>query len=309
MTIKSGPFTYEWQSDWGNIPVSKEHAHHGITVMPDGNILTGHASEAKCILLTPEGQILREFDVPTRGTHGITWSIEDGKEILWITDIADPQIVKTNMQGELLGRLTKADFPLGENDAFCPTASSVDPESGEVWVTNGYGCSTVHCFSPDLKHKLQLDGEKGLGAFSGPHWVFVDRRKEKSRIYIADRSKDRVQVFHPDGSFSHGIEDGLVTPSVFDTFGEYMVIGELNARVHIVDADDKIVATLGDGRHHLEKKGWPNRLDSDDKPISPLGDIPAGEFNSPHGVCADDQGNIYVSEWIIGDRHTKLARQ
>jgi hypothetical protein len=35
--------------------------------------------------------------------------------------------------------------------------------------------------------------------------------------------------------------------------------------------------------------------------------IDAGKFNSPHGVAADTQGNIYVTEWIIGGRITKLA--
>ncbi|RKX42222.1 MAG: hypothetical protein DRP64_10190 [Verrucomicrobia bacterium] len=308
MTISSGPFTYDWQADWADIPVSPAHAHHGLAVLPDGNILTGHAAEPKCILLTPEGKIIREFAVPTRGTHGLTCSMEDGRVVVWITDVEDPQVVKTNLDGQLLARLTKADFPLGDDTPFCPTATAVDPVTGEVWVTDGYGSHTVHCFTTDLVHKLQLDDEKGLGAFENPHGVFVDRRRDQSRIYVADRVNNRVQVFNPDGSFSHGIEEGLHTPSVFDTFGEYLVIGELEARIHILDREDRIVATLGDGRQHVEKPGWPNRLDADGNPDSPLDDIPEGELNSPHGVCADEHGNIYISEWLIGDRYTKLAR-
>ncbi|MBO04126.1 MAG: hypothetical protein CL731_03805 [Chloroflexi bacterium] len=32
-----------------------------------------------------------------------------------------------------------------------------------------------------------------------------------------------------------------------------------------------------------------------------------GLFNSPHGVTSDNDGNIYVTEWFIGGRYTKLA--
>lgn len=309
MTRSSVPFTYDWQTDWADIPATPAHAHHGLAVLPDGNLITGHAAEPKCLLLTQEGKVIREFMVPTHGTHSLAWSLEDNETVLWITDVVEPQVVKCDLEGRLLARLTKADFPLGKSDPFCPTATSVDPVSGEVWVADGYGSDTVHCFTPDLKHKLQLDGKKGLGAFEQPHWVFVDRRKEQSRIYVADRMKHRVQVFHPDGSFSHGIEDGLNTPSVFDTFGDYLVVGELEARIHILDGNDQIVVTFGDGHQHVEKPGWPNRLDKDGNPVSPLDDIPANELNSPHGVCADEQGNIYISEWLLGDRYTKLVRR
>ena len=32
-----------------------------------------------------------------------------------------------------------------------------------------------------------------------------------------------------------------------------------------------------------------------------------GRFNSPHGITSDGEGNIYVTEWLIGGRYTKLA--
>lgn len=307
MNLSSGSFTYDWQSDWADVEASEGHAHHGLTLMPDGNILTGHAELPRCLVLDTDGNILKEFDVPTGSTHGLCCAEEEGETVIWIADIAEAQVVKCSLEGELLGRLTKADFPLGEADPFCPTAVAVDPATGELWVADGYGSHTVHCFTPELKHKLQLDGAKGNGAFNEPHWVMVDTRKEQSRIYVADRRNDCVQVFFSDGEFSHAIEQGLHTPSVLGVFGDHLVIGELEARIHIANADDQIVATLGDGRGHVEKPGWPNRLDAEEKGISPLDDIPAGEFNSPHGVCADAEGNIYISEWLLGDRYTKLC--
>jgi hypothetical protein len=36
--------------------------------------------------------------------------------------------------------------------------------------------------------------------------------------------------------------------------------------------------------------------------------LEAGKFNSPHGMAIDGKGNLYVAEWLIGGRFTKLAK-
>jgi sugar lactone lactonase YvrE len=33
----------------------------------------------------------------------------------------------------------------------------------------------------------------------------------------------------------------------------------------------------------------------------------AGPFNSPHGLAVDGEGNLYIAEWMVGGRITKLA--
>ncbi len=314
--LEAKSLKYRWIADWAKIPETNGHSHHGIVVMRDGNILTGHALEAKVCVLSPQGDLIREVAVPVNETHGLALAEENGTEVLWIADVGGkdrdhggPQVVKVDLTtGKRLARLTKADFPgYGEKDNWCPTAVAIDPANGDVWVTDGYGSSKTHRFSKELQHQLTIDGTDGLGRFSCPHWVFVDRRKGMSEIYIADRSNNRVQVYGPEGRFLRGIAEGLTTPSVFASFGEYLVIGELKARLVILDGKDQIVGYLGAGLEHVAKPGWPNRK-TGEQTITPLADISVGQFNSPHGVCADAQGNIYVSEWLLGDRFTKLER-
>ena len=85
-------------------------------------------------------------------------------------------------------------------------------------------------------------------------------------------------------AFTIAITEGLITPSIFSTFGDYLVIGELKARLVICDKEDNIIQYLGAGHGHLDKAGWPNRiLTEGEDPVSPLNDIPEGVFNSPHG--------------------------
>jgi DNA-binding beta-propeller fold protein YncE len=318
MEIDVGDLKYEWIADWAKLSPMTGFAHHGLAIAKDGAIVTAHATHPRILVLSPEGELLREFAVPVTEVHGITLADEDGTEILWIVDTAAKyekkpgypvQVLKCSMTGEVLARLTKADFNYEEADAFCPTALTVDPATVKVWITDGYGSSRIHRFSRDLELELTLTGSEGdAGPFNQPHWIFADTRQAGTRIYVADRMNDRVQVFDADGGYLSVIDEGLVTPSVFGSFGEYLVIGELNARLVVLDGDDQIVGTIGEGRKYLDKPGWPNRLDDAGTPISPLDDIDPFTFNSPHGMAVDPDGNIYVSEWLIGDRFTKLTR-
>ena len=54
-------------------------------------------------------------------------------------------------------------------------------------------------------------------------------------------------------------------------------------------------------------EGWPNNADESGSPI-PTKLLESGKFNSPHGMAVDADGNIYVAEWLIGGRVTKLAK-
>jgi DNA-binding beta-propeller fold protein YncE len=307
MNIQAGPLTYEWISDWTDLPVQTEWAHHGMAVTRDGIIVTSTADNAGILFLSPDGKILNSFPVMETDTHGITISDENGRDILWIVGNGG-LVLKCELDGTVLARLSRDDFDYAAEDPFMPTALAVDPATGQVWITDGYGSSRVHRFSPDLKLELTLDGSTGAGEFNCPHWVHCDTRAENTRLYVADRGNDRIQVFGTDGSFIKCIDDGLITPSGFAVVENFLIVAELHARVVVLDADDRIVGEIGNGREYVLRPGWPNRLDADGDPGCVLDEIAEEKFNSPHGIAADANGNIYVSEWLIGDRHIKLHR-
>jgi DNA-binding beta-propeller fold protein YncE len=305
--------SYTWIADWAKVDSGAGHAHHGIVVDRDGTILSGHASERVVQRFDKNGKVLGKFAVPVGETHCIALGKPANPPTLWIADVAGhqggaPRVVQVDFTGKLLAQVTKQDLGYGEKENFCPTAVAVDDQTGEVIIADGYGSSRVHILTPSLTKRLTIDGTTGAGQFSCPHWVWIDRRAGATRLYVADRSNDRIQVFTMDGAFIKVLNAGLVTPSGFAGFGDYLVVAELKARVLILDREDKTVAILGAGTAHVAKPGWPNRKLADGTTIAPKSDIPVGEFNSPHGICADPAGNIYVSEWLLGDRYTKLER-
>lgn len=307
MELRAGPLSYEWNSQWAKLPPQRGWAHHGLAVSRNGTIVSGGATDPEILVFDPDGTLRDRFPVPVTETHGITITLEEDQEVLWIVDTGG-QVLKCKMDGTALAKLTRDNFDYADDDPFVPTALDVDPSTGRVWITDGYGSSRVHRFSPELKRELTLDGTEGAGRFDCPHWIFCDTRRGNTEIYVADRGNDRIQIFAPNGSFIKCLDEGFITPSAFATFDKYLVVAELNARLVILDADDQIIGEIGNGRDYVERTGWPNRLDANGEPVCPLWDIAEGKFNSPHGIAADPSGNIYVSEWLIGDRYTKLKR-
>jgi len=302
--------TYTWQADWAKLPKMTGHAHHGFTWSSNGYLVSAHATDPEVLILSPDGELQRSFATPVGENHGLTLAEENGEEVLWIADNVKGQFLTVTMQGEVIRRFERDHFGIGEDDRFSPTAVAWDPINDQVWVTDGYGSGRVFRLGgPDFAVDLTITGEDGLGRFNCPHWIYIDTRSGTPRLYVADRGNDRVQIYSVDGEFQRGIDEGLITPSVFGAFDDILVIGELKARVVLLDKDDNILGSIGTGHHHVEKPGWPNRQDADGNKIPPQDDIPVGEFNSPHGMAVDPQGNIYVSEWLLGDRYTKLVRE
>ena len=159
MTIRVGALNYEWQADWARIPATTGWAHHGLTVGPDGNIVTADSVEPIIRVLSPDGELLQEFSTPVTENHGICVAEGDGEPALWIADTGNKvfgesygpaRVIKVDMTGKVLAEITAADCGVGSRETFCPTAVTVDPANGNVWVTDGYGTGRIYCFSGEL---------------------------------------------------------------------------------------------------------------------------------------------------------------
>ncbi len=129
-------------------------------------------------------------------------------------------------------------------------------------MADGYGESLVHRYSADGRYLSSLSGEEGpAGRFNCPHGVFIDRRPATPEVWVADRGNARVQVYDTEGHWLRTVGEGFLnSPSAFATDGSNIVVGELFARLAVVDTDDRLVGYLGEDDEAREHPGWPNGL-------------------------------------------------
>ncbi|MDA1256331.1 MAG: hypothetical protein O3C10_00585 [Chloroflexi bacterium] len=343
MIIGSGEHGYEWIDGWAKIPDSLSArdgwAHPGMAVAHTGEIFTVHPGESTVLVFDPDGTLKRSFEAPAREVHQMAVASDGRDDFLWIADpgrknvraggMYEPspgewggQVLQLTFDGDVVSRIERPDHAVYSDGTFAPTAVSVFQlamgGNGDIWVADGYGESYLHRYNSSGDYLGSVNGEEGrAGRFACPHAVWVDYRKSEPELLIADRTNRRVQVYDLEGQYKrHFGADVMTSPSSFAVDGEQLIVAELRARLTVFDIDDNFVCYTGENERIArvdrnspeDVPGWPNNLDENGNVIRSR-ILEPGSFNSPHGVAVDNEGNIYVAEWLVGGRYTKLVKQ
>ena len=128
--------------------------------------------------------------------HGLTVDAEDN---VWLTDVALQQVYKYSRDGRMLMTLGERGVAGDDYSHFNRPTDVAVATDGSFYVSDGYINSRVLRFGRDGKFVLKW-GTKGSGPgqFDLPHGIALDKN---GRVYVADRSNRRVQVFSGDGRF------------------------------------------------------------------------------------------------------------
>jgi peptidylamidoglycolate lyase len=123
----------------------------------------------------------------------------DGDNNVWVTDRAQHQVFKFTHDGKLLLTIGTQNTPGVDATHFNKPADIALARDGSVYVADGYGNNRIAKFTGDGKFLLDW-GKKGTGPgeFDLPHSVSLDA---EGRVYVADRSNARIQVFSGTGNF------------------------------------------------------------------------------------------------------------
>jgi len=326
---------FRWVDEWDKRKVRSPEsllgwAHPGMAITKEQKIVTCDSGESKILVFSVDGELVNSWEGNFVDAHGITVAQEEGQEVIWIADNGAKRESKNFYEyppgfGSKSGRVFKCifggeeilelDFPKHsayKENRYSPTSVAVDEisqgGSGDIWVSDGYGANLVHRYSDDGEYKHTIDGSSGAGHFNCPHGIFIDRRRDVPELYVADRANSRVQVFDLEGRFIRSFgSDFLTTPSGFSTYNKIMIIAELNSRLVVIDEADNFVEYLFMDEKAPNYLGWPNEQTANGTLSRPstLGPL---KFNSPHGITVDSRGNIYIAEWLIGGRITKLKK-
>jgi DNA-binding beta-propeller fold protein YncE len=224
----------------------------------------------------------------------------------------DSMILKFTQDGKFLMQIGKPGQSKGSNDTDnlrLPAKTFVDKETNEVYVSDGYGNHRVIVYDADTgKYKRHWgayghrpeDTDQGRYDPDAPppqqfrNPVHCAEMSFDRLLYVCDRVNDRIQVFHPDGTFVKEMfieKRTLGSGSAWDVaFSKdpqqkyiYLADGE-NDRVHILDRQSlEVLTTFGEGGRQ------------------------PGEFYGVHSIATDSKGNIFTTETYRGQRVQKFT--
>ena len=300
----SGDNTYESIPNWCQIPGGKPTlgaTHGGIVYDKQGQIyFSMDAGPHGILVYTPEGKFVRGIAPGITAIHGLAIRDEGGEEFLYAAHLGGRRGLKLKLDGTTVWEIgfdkVKESGKYEKKEQFSPTAIAVGPD-GAVYIADGYGQNWIHQFDKDQKYVRSFGGNgTEPGKFKTCHGLALDTRGEKPLLLVADRENRRLQHFDLDGKFVAVVTENLRRPCSLSFHGDRVAIAELEARVTILDGQNKQVAHLGD---NPKKEHWANFN-------VPPAEWQVGIFTAPHGVSFDKDGNVYVMDWNASGRVSKL---
>jgi hypothetical protein len=299
--LGTGEFMYEELAEWAQLPdgwTFREVAD----VVVDGNdrVYVFNRGPHPLIVFERDGTFVTSWGEGLFArAHGLTLGPD---QTLYCADDAGHCIYHCTLDGQILqtigtpgqGAPRKSGLPFN-----LPTKVAVDPGTGDLFISDGYGNARVHRLTAAGEHVLSW-GFYGTepGAFNLPHTVVIDH---EGRVLVADRENHRVQVFDREGTYL-GQWNNLHRPCGLYVVGELAYIGQLPTHL-AVNAD---YPNLG---------GCVSIHDLAGRPLARLGDAHPGEnpgqFTAPHGLAVDSRGDIYVGEvsWSAYGRRLDPPRE
>ncbi|XP_045693856.1 peptidyl-glycine alpha-amidating monooxygenase isoform X10 [Phyllostomus hastatus] len=222
--------------------------------------------------------------------HGLTID-KDGN--YWVTDVALHQVFKldpNSKEGPLL-TLGRSMQPGSDQNHFCqPTDVAVDPDTGTIYVSDGYCNSRIVQFSPSGQFITQW-GEESSGSnpapgqFSVPHSLALV--PHLGQLCVADRENGRIQCFNTDTKeFVREIKHASFGRNVFAISYIPGLLFAVNGKPYFGDQEPV--------------QGFVMNFSSGEiidifKPVRK-------HFDMPHDIAASEDGTVYV-----GDAHTNTV--
>jgi len=290
---------YQFVASWGEKGTGDGQFDDPTGIALSGSqVFVSDARNGRIQVFDREGKFLRAFgsqgDKPGQLGRPMNLAIKGAE--LFVAEYFNDRIQVFALNGTPLRTIGKAGSGPGEFNA--PGGVAVAPD-GSIYVADFYN-HRIEKFTPGGKFARQWGKPPSQSRGSGSFLDFLDSGKTVSfsyptdvavakdgRLFVADGYNDRVQVFAPDGSFSHkwggpfamninGPFNGwfaTVTSIAIGPKGNVFVADFYNHRVQKFTPDGKFLTSFG--RHGSG----------------------IGELTFPIAVAIADDGTVFVADY------------
>jgi peptidylamidoglycolate lyase len=227
------------------------------------------------MVLNGDGKVTddwKQWDELIVTSHALHISPYDSAKALWVVDRDGQQILKFSNDGKkLLMKLGEKGVAGTDQGHFNRPASLTFMPDGSFYVADGYVNTRIVKFDKNGKYLLEW-GKKGSGPgeFNLVHSVAVDAQK---RVYVADRSNNRIQIFDESGKFLDQWPNIRQPSKVMVTEDQAVwVSSAAYSRMAKFDTNGKLQTYWGT-----------------------FGDAP-GSADNLHAFAVDEAGNYYIAD-------------
>lgn len=311
VVIGEGPFKFECQHYWGELPQGHTYggASHGVAFDSAGLVYVSHQGKPGSVFVfDPAGKFVRAIGHIHEGTgHGIDIRREGNEEFIYLAaNGSGPNggIAKLTLKGEVVWRKNgpPESHKYDDGKGWNFTNISFTPDGG-FHAGDGYGRNFIHRYDKDGNYLCSFGGSGAdKGQFKTPHGHWLDARDGTPKLAVCDRANNRIQYMTMDGQYL-GVVPNIDGPASLDIRGDIMLCTEVFiGRLAFLDAKNNVVCRLNDDPAWIKAiKETPNFRGLRDK-------WKDGKFVHPHDAAFDKDGNVFVAEWVVQGRVTKLRK-
>ena len=303
--LGQGTFRYRPVAGWGVLdertPVKNCSA---MVVDARGRIylLTDHCAN-NVIVYDKDGKLLQKWGTRFPGAHGLEIVQEEGREVLFITDLNLHRVFKTTLDGEILMELAypKSTGKYANEKEYRP-AWTLHLPNGDFFVLDGYGKDYILRYNRAGKLLDYFGGPEGGIAHWGPHGGVIDTRGPGApELVIAMSDQQTIKRLTLEGKLIEEISLPGSNPRMIQIVGEHMFVPHLadnwpkdresKGYISVLDRDYKIVSNIGGTA--------PRYVNGKLQPMSQQG----GFFRHPHDLVVAADGAIYVPQFASGNTY------
>ena len=273
LIVALGERRYRIERHWGTVPKGIRLGELSkVAVAPNGEVYLLQRVDPPIVVFDGAGTMCRSWGQGMIADgHGIV--VTDDDRVL-LVDRGGHQVMAFTPGGELLLTIGERHRPGLQTPFNHPTDVAIAP-NGDLYVSDGYGNSMVHQFSPQGKLERSWGGPgTAPGRFTTPHgiWVLAD-----GRVLVGDRENNRIQVFDGEGNYLTQWDD-LYKPMDIHV--------NRDGLVYVVDQTPRLTVMKDDGTVIGRCMAVPKE---------------------GHGISGDSEGNLFITETIY-DYIVKLVR-